>query len=577
MSNMQEEIVDLLVIGSGAGGMITAIRAHDLGLKTLIVEKAALFGGSSAYSGGVVWVPNNKQMKAQGIADSEDEGFRYLEQITQGSSSSVKLRTYVDNAARMLEYLAQNSDVKFTSISKYPDYFPEIEGGKQGGRSCEPDVFNGHLLGDEYERLRMCPKDVHILARLTVRASEGSMFMEGTLYSKWLIVKRLIAYYLDFRARSKGWFNTSLTLGYALVARARYSLMKRDVPLWLNTKLEDLIVENGRVVGAILLQSNVGFKSDSKGEIKPIRVMARKGVVLATGGFDHNAELRKKYQQAPTGSDWAAGAESNTGDAIAIAEKLNADFALMDDAWWCPIFKVPYEQGFIRLVIYEKNMPGAIIVNAKGQRFMNEAAPYNEVVKNIYKANKEDAATIPCYLIFDARYRYNYAVGRYLPGYVAPDKKLHKEAWEFMIKADSLTELAAKLNIDAQGLEQTVKHFNIDADAGKDSLFQRGESAQDRYYTARAKEFKNPCLGPLKQAPFYAVSIWPGDIGTKGGMVTDSSARVLTKEGEPIVGLYATGNCSAAVMGNTYPGAGGTLGPAMTFGFLAAEHAAGYK
>ncbi len=573
MSDVQEEVVDFLVVGSGAGGMTSAIRAHDLGLKTLIVEKAAFFGGSSSYSGGVVWIPNNMEMQAHGLTDSEDEGLRYLEQVTAGSSNTEKLRAYVKHAPRMMAYMAKNTAMKFSMIENYPDYFPELEGGKFGGRSCEPKKFNAHLLGEEFSRLRLLPKDVHILGYLTVMAGDGSDLMEGNFRSKLIIIKKTIVYCLDIRARIKGWFNTSLTLGYALIASARYSLMKRGVPLWLNTKIEELIVEDGRIVGAMLLQAD----EHSPDKQKKIRVTARKGVLLATGGFDHNVELRQKYHQAPTGNDWAAGAESNTGDAIPLVEKLNADFALMDDAWWCPIFKVPYEQGFIRLVIYEKNLPGGIIVNAKGERFMNEAAPYNDVVKSIYKANKEDAATIPCYLIVDARHRHNYAMGRYLPGYAMPDNKLHKEAWDFMTRADTLAELAEKLSIDAEGLEKTVNYFNKEAEVGVDTLFHRGESAQDRYYTARAAEFKNPCLGSLVQPPFYAVTIWPGDIGTKGGMVTDVSARVLKKDGEPIDGLYATGNCSAAVMGNTYPGAGGTIGPAMTFGFLAAEHAAGQE
>lgn len=564
---MREEQVDFLVAGSGAGGMVAAIRAHDLGLKTLVVEKAALYGGSSAYSGGVVWVPNNEWMQKSGMADSEEDALRYLEAITAGSSSTDRLRTYVQQAPRMLRYLQENSDIQYEMIPDYPDYFPELPGGKTGGRSCEPKIFPARLLGGEFARLRMFPRSLHVLGFLHTKASDGHPLMEGGLRGYALLLRRLAAYLFDIHARLRGGRDQSLTLGYALAASARYSLQKRKVPLWLESPIEELLVESGRVTGAIVQR-----QEDGKSE--RVRIVASKGVLLATGGFDHNAVLRNQHQPWANGGAWAAGAESNTGDAVTLVEKVRARLALMHEAWWCPVFRIPQESDFRRLVIFEKNLPGSILVNSRGERFMNEAAPYNDAGRQMFRCNREGAATLPAWLVVDSRFRHNYALGRYMPGYAVPDAVLPEVAWQFLHRDDTLAGLAAKIGVEAAGLARTVERFNQMAAEGKDGDFGRGDSAQDRYYTARTKGFRNPCLGPIAKPPFYAVPVWPGDLGTKGGMVTDSAGRVINEQGVVVAGLYATGNCSAAVMGDTYPGAGGTLGPSMTFGFLAAEDAA---
>lgn len=551
--------VDFLVVGSGAGGMAAAIRAHDLGADTLIIEKASVYGGSTAWSGGVIWVPDNPCMKAKGMADSAAEAMEYLETITAGSSSSERLQAYVEAAPRMMEYFIQHTHLKFQTIEEYPDYYPELSGGKLGGRSCEPCVFEGLLLGDEFKNQNLHDYGYYIFGFLTVLARQGKPLMEGKAEGLWIIFKGLMSYLFNFRARLKGRRPTRLTLGGAIIGMARRSLMDRNVPLWLDSKLTGLIVEEGRVVGASIERDGM-----------QLHIRARKGVLLAMGGFEQNPALREKYQQAPTGSQWTAGAKTNTGDLIAISEKLGLNFKLMDDSWWSPIFKVPNEP-FLRLVIYEKNLPGGIIVNKKGQRFMNEAAPYNDVGKAIYAANA-DGSAIPCYLIFDKKYRYKYPVGPVMPGKNQPDKVLSERLKSWMQSADTLAALAEKIGVDAEGLTDTVQTFNVNARNGVDPDFNRGESAQDRYYTVKA-EGPNPCLDAIEEGPFYAIEVWPGDLGTKGGVITDERARVLDQENQPLQGLYATGNCSAVLMGSTYPGAGGTIGPAMTFGFIAAEEA----
>jgi 3-oxosteroid 1-dehydrogenase len=555
-----DETVDWLVVGSGGGGMTAAIRAHDLGGASLIIEKADVYGGSTALSGGVVWVPNNPLMRQAGMADSAEEGLQYLETVTAGTSTSERLRAFVETAPRMMTYLAQHTHVVFETIPDYPDYYPEEAGGKRGGRSCEPVLFNALELGEELARLRMYAHEDYIMGFLTCTAAEGKPLMKGDRKAGWIMLKKLCAYAFNLRARLRGKRNTDLTLGVALISRARRSLMDRGVPLWLNTKLEDLVVEEGRVVGAVVTR-----------EGETLRIRAHRGVLLAAGGFERNQELRKRYQQAPIATEWTAGAATNTGDTLAIGERVGADVDLLDDAWWCPVFDVP-GRDYGLVVIYEKNLPGGIIVNKLGERFMNEAAPYNDVVKRMYAANSPDAACIPAYLIFDGGFRRKYPVGPVFPSSWRPDWTTPKKLAGFMQKDATLEGLAGQLGIDPRGLVRTVERFNEFARAGQDADFGRGESAQDRYYTVLA-EGPNPNLAEIKEPPFYALEVWPGDLGTKGGLVTDAKARVVNNAGEVIPGLYATGNCSAVTMGRTYPGAGGTIGPAMTFGFIAAEHA----
>ncbi|MBW2419964.1 MAG: FAD-binding protein [Deltaproteobacteria bacterium] len=566
-----DEEVDFLVVGSGAGGMVAALRAHDLGCRTLVVEKAPVYGGSSAISGGVVWVPANHLMAGAGIEDSPEAGLRYLEKITAGSSSPEKLRAYVDTAPRMLEYLDERSHIGFDVIPGYPDYYPEEEGGKTGGRSCEPRVFDAGRLGDEFRRQNMHPKDIYIFGFMTGRATDGKDMMRGGLKGALIILREALLYFFNLKARFKRLHNTRCTLGGALVASARASLLDRGVPVWLDTKLEDLVEEEGRITGAVVTR-----------EGEPLRIAARRGVLLAAGGFERNEKLREQYQRGPTGSEWTAGTVSNTGDTVAIGQRLGAAFDLLEDAWWCPVFRAPFEEHR-RILIFERSLPGGIVVNSLGRRFMNEAAPYNDAVKRIYAANSQEsqeseealgASTIPSYLIFDRRFRRKYPIGPIFPANMQPDWATGEKAEGFLERADTLEGLAAKLGVDAAGLRATVERFNDFARSGKDEDFGRGESAQDRYYTI-FDDAPNPNLATIEKAPYYGCKLWPGDLGTKGGLRTDLHARVMREQGDVIPGLYATGNCSAAVMGHTYPGAGGTLGPAMTFGFRAAEHAGG--
>ncbi len=556
--------VDFLVVGSGAAGMTAALRAADLGGEVLIIEKAPVYGGSTALSGGVVWVPNNPLMAVHRISDSPDAALRYLERVTNGSSSRERLSAYIEAAPRMMATLAQTSHVRFECVTSYPDYYPEEEGGKPGGRSCEPAVFDALQLGAEFGAMRFPPRSkLPIGGRVSFKVADAKVFLSGGAPAAWYMLREVLAYYMNRRARRSGPRNTKLTLGRALIGRLRLSLMDRQVPMWLSTSLTELLRDSGRVTGAVVQHRQ-----------QSLRIEARKGVLLAAGGFERNSALRQRYQEAPTGSEWTAGCEANTGDTITAAAAVGASFDLMDQAWWCPCVLAPSPAGDRSwVVIFEKNLPGSIVVNQRGRRFLNEAGPYDDVVKAMYAANAPDTPAIPAYFIFDGRYRRHYACGPLLPSLAAPDRFVPAEMkTDFFTKDATLEGLARKVGIDGAALVDTVRRFNQFAAGGKDPEFGRGDSLQDHFYPGEVPG-TNPNLGALVRPPFYAVRMFPGDLGTKGGCRTDTCARVLTAAGEPIEGLYAAGNCSASVMGRSYPGAGATIGPAMTFGFVAAEHA----
>jgi 3-oxosteroid 1-dehydrogenase len=556
--------VDWLVVGSGAAGMTSALIAHDLGATTLVVEKSHLYGGSSAMSGGALWVPANHHMAKLGEPDSRADALRYLMGITDGEADPALVDIYLDTAPAMVRYLEARSRVAFAAVSGYPDYYPEREGGRFGARTIEPLPFDALELGDQFPLQRPFSERGFFLGMISITAREVKTMLGGGWRMYALLLRQIFFWAIHWRARLRLGMQTSrLTLGRALTGSLRRSLMDRKVPLWLDCPLVELLRDGeGRVVGGVVER-----------EGQRLEVRARKGVLLASGGFEHNAELRRRHQPPPTGSDWALGAESNTGDAVALGEKLGAAFRLMDDAWWCPVFKVPGE-SMPHISVVEKGMPGSMMVNARGERFMNEAAPYNDMVKSMYTADSEECSAIPAYMIFDADFRQKHSCGPVKPGFVQPDHRLPPELQAFLQRAESLSELAGKLGMDAPLLEASVQRFNEFARSGKDEDFHRGESAHDRYYSDPRVE-PNSCLAPVERSPFYAAAVYPGDLGTKGGLHTDRHARVLDVAGEPIAGLYAAGNCAASMMEHTYPGAGGTIGPAMTFGWLASHHAFG--
>jgi 3-oxosteroid 1-dehydrogenase len=553
------QAVDLLVVGSGAGAMTAAICAHDLGARTLLIEKTGQYGGSSAMSGGSLWIPNNHYMAAAGITDTPEEALSYLKGVTRGTVPEEKLRAYVESAPEMLRYLTEHTRLRMQAMLTYTDYYPEVPGGKPGARSIEAEHFDARLLGDEFERMREPAVQELVMGRMSMTATEAHHLLAR--HPGWIgLTARIMGrYWTDVAGRLASKRDRCLSLGNALVGMLRRSLMDRGIPLWLDTAARELVVESGRVVGVVAERN--GTRCRLRGDT---------AVVLAAGGFESSDQMRKQYLPNPTKAEWTAGNPGNTGDAIRMAMSLGAGIDLMDEAWWGPTTVVPGEAR-ARMLVIEKGLPGCILVNQRGARFVNEASPYIDIVHAQYAADRPEARSVPAYMIFDGTYRRKYPFGPFFQASQQPDWMLPKALRGYLKKSNTVEGLAAALGVDAAGLRATIQKMNEYARAGRDPEFRRGESLFDRYY-GDEKVKPNPCLAPLDEPPFYGIETYPGDLGTKGGLKTDVEARVLTEEGKVIPGLYAIGNCAASVMGPTYPGAGGTMGPAMTFAYIVARN-----
>ena len=557
-----DEAVDLLIVGSGAGAMTAALVGYDAGASVLLIEKSDLYGGSSAMSGGGFWVPNNHLMAGVGIEDNPEDAWTYLRETTAGDVPEDRLRAYLEKAPEMVKYLSERTRAEFVALPEYADYYQRVPGSRPGGRSLEPTNFDAGLLEDEFLKMREQNPQMLIMKRIFMTVYEARTMLTRT--PGWIgITMRLMArYWLDLPWRFKSPRDRNLAMGNALVGMLRRSLMDRDIPLWLNTPAQELIVEDDRVVGVA-----------AEREGRPIRIRADKGVVLAAGGFEGSQTMREQYLPNPTRTEWSCANKNNTGDAINMGQKLGAALDLMSDAWWGPTTVVPGEEH-ARMLVIEKSLPGSILVNKAGERFVNEAAPYIDVVNSMQAQDSPEKPCVPAYLVFDASFRQKYPCGPILQASQQPDRFLRGALASYFKKADTLDALAAQLGVDAKGLAASVQKINDYARTGEDLDFHRGETVFDRYY-GDEKVTPNPCLAPIEKPPFYGLEAYPGELGTKGGLRTDANARVLKESGEAIPGLYAIGNCSASVMGHSYPGAGSTLGPATTFGYIAAHHATG--
>ena len=558
-----DHTIDWLVVGTGAGAMTSAIVAHDLGATTMLLEKGPLYGGSSAMSGGGLWVPNNHLMAGVGITDSYDDSLAYLLAVTAGSVAEKRLRAYLDQSPKMAKYLCEKTRVDLVSLPEYPDYYPNAPGSRPGGRALEPKAFHSRNLGDEFLKMRETAIQELIMGRVSMTVAEARILFCKTPGWVALMLRLMAGYWLDLPWRFRSARDRKLGMGNALVGMLRASLLDRGVPLWLDAPARELVVEDGRVVGVVAERDG-----------RPMRIRGAKGVVLGAGGFDASQSMREKYLPGPTRAEWSAANPTSTGDAIEMGLAIGAAIDLMDDAWWSPTTVVPGEAR-ARLLVIEKSLPGTIMVNKKGQRFVNEALPYNDVVNAMYAKNTADAATVPCQLIFDATARAKYPLGPFLPGAQQPDWALPgRIRREYLKKADTIEALATLVGVDPAGLRATVTRFNEQVRSGKDLDFHRGETVIETYY-GDANTKPNPCLAPIEKPPYYAIETYAGDFGTKGGLCVDEKAHVLRENGDVIPGLYAIGNCSSATMGRTYPGPGSTLGPATTFGYVAAHDACG--
>ncbi|MDD2222025.1 MAG: FAD-binding protein [Pseudomonas sp.] len=560
---------DLVVVGSGAGALTSAITAAAKGLRVLVVEKMDKYGGTSALSGGGIWIPCNHHFKAKGGQDTPEKAWTYLKNAIGDDIDEPRVRTYIEKAPEMIKWLEKNSRVRYAVAEKYPDYYPHLEGFLPGGRTLDPELFDISSLKDELPNLREASRGNMLMGKISWTARHAHIAMSKSRGWRLMVIWMMLRYKLDFMWRKKTGEKRDrrTALGNALIASLRASLIDKGVPVWLNTNFVELIEEDGRVCGVVV-------ERDGKQQ----RIRADKGVILGAGGFEQNPVLREKYLPQPNKVEWCTTPEgANTGAGLEAGQKLGAATALLDWAWWTPSFLVPGETK-ARGVFAERAFPGAIVVNSLGKRFVNEATPYLEFVTAMYADNQDtQGKSIPSWVVFDSKFRFSYAMGPLMPGQIMPDSRLRKE-WlnTLYFKADTLEALAAKINVDVAGLQATVKKINHYAETGIDEDFARGGNVFDRYY-GDSNITPNPCLAPVAKGPYYAMPIQAGDIGTKGGLLTNKHAQVVKPDGQVIPGLYAIGNTSASVMGTTYPGAGGTLGPAMTFGYIAALDAAARK
>lgn len=542
---------DVIVVGSGAAGMTAALTAADAGLHTLVVEKAPCFGGSTARSGGGIWVPGNEVLRAEGIRDTPQEARDYLRSIIGDVVPEERVAAYLDAGPRMLSFVLRHTPLRLRWVRNYSDYYPEAPGGKVSGRSLEPRPFDGTRLGEELPHL----EPDYGRAPLNVVVTQADY--------RWLNLlarhPRGLLRVLRVGLRWMGGVVTRKRLlgrGQALAAGLRAGLLQAGIEVRLNTALSELDVEDGRVTGVTVLAGG-----------SAVRLRARHGVVLASGGFEHNEAMRKKYQREPIGTEWTVGAKANTGAGIEAGERIGAALELMDDAWWGP--SVPLTGG-PWFALAERSLPGSIMVNERGERFVNESAPYVEAVHAMYggRYGRGDgpAENLPAWIVFDQRYR-----NRYMFAGIGPRQPFPGRWYKagVVTKASSIERLAEQIGIPAPSLAATVERFNGFATDGTDPDFHRGDSRYDHYY-GDPRNRPSPSLGALRTPPFYAVPMVPGDLGTKGGLRTDADARVLRADGSVVAGLYAAGNVSSPVMGHTYAGPGATIGPAMTFGYLAA-------
>ena len=561
MSSQFDHTVDVLVIGSGGGGMTAALKADAAGLSTLIVEKSAKFGGSTALSGGGIWVPGAPAQRRAGYTPDPEGVFDYLKTITGGLVSDARLRAYVDAAPEMMDFLEHCSDwFEFVWKPGYADYYPELPGGSERGSTINVPEIDLRKLGAEEQNLlaplALAPKGIWFAPKDLRLFYQVRQNWRG----KAVLVKLI---WRMFRARVFG--DRMAAIGQSLMARMRLALQEHDIPLWLSAPMTELITDvDGRVVGAVVERDGAA-----------IRIAARGGVVLATGGFDHDMQWRRRYLPLLE-QDWSFGNPAATGDGIRAGEKVGAATDLLDEAWWFPAMCWP--DGRLQFMLNERMMPAQFVVNGAGKRFINEAAPYMDFAHAMIEGQRSGVDHVPCWLVTDIGSFHRYVVGGHLPipkvpfAPVPTGRKI-PQAWldsGIVAAAASFEELAVKIGVPAGELCDTAERFNDLARRGHDDDFNRGDSAYDNYYGDPT--LPNPNLAPLGKPPYLAFQIILGDLGTSGGLLTDEHARVLREDSSVIAGLYATGNTSAAVMGRSYAGAGATIGPAMTFGYVAAQH-----
>jgi 3-oxosteroid 1-dehydrogenase len=562
MTTAWDRSVDLLIAGSGGGGMVAGLAALDCGLEPLIVEKQSLVGGSTGLSGGIVWLPNNPLMRADGIADSHEDGLAYLGDVVGdigAASSPARREMFLTAGYEMINFLIRKG-VRLIRCDGWSDYYPNHKGGNESGRAVEGIPFDAAELGSWHDKVQPPLAKNYGYVVLTNELRSVQYFNRSP--RAFAVATKVFARTAAAKARRA----QILTNGSSLIAQMLKALLDlggNQPPLWTNTAMEDLIIEDGRVVGARVNRDGV-----------PVNVEARKGVLLAAGGFGHNKEMRRRYSgDQPNEGQWSIANAGDTGEVLETAMRLGAKTDLLDEAWWLPSVFIANGGAVAASLGSGRQRPGAIYVDSTGRRFCNESNSYVEVGKAMY-ANK----AVPCWMIFDDGYVRRYVTSASPLKPLKRNQHLPAELIEKGAVKRGLTiaDLARQIDLPADELSRTIERFNRFSAKGLDPDFGRGQSAYNDCLGDPGFR-PNAAIGPLERAPYYATRVLPADVGTCGGVLTNEHAQVLDQEDGVIDGLYATGNTTATVMGRTYPGAGASIANSMVFGYVAARHAAGRK
>jgi 3-oxosteroid 1-dehydrogenase len=545
-TNVWDVDTDFLVAGTGVAGLSAAITARRNGLDVLVLESTDKWGGTTAISGGGLWLPNNPLMVADHAGDSIEAAFEYMKYTigTPGPWASDQRKLAFLAAIPHYVTTLAHEGVQWTRAKAYPDYYPDVIGGRVG-RALEVQPFNARTLGDDAKRMReggiplpVKTDDVWLLTRAW---STPGGFVRGA---------RLVLRTLGGAVRGQH----LVGMGAALAGTLMFITRRRGVPVWLSAPLQELVVEEGRVVGAVVERAGTS-----------VRVRARRGVMLAAGGFARNPQWRSHYQGL---EGWTSAPVGQSGQGIAAGADAGGALAMMEDAWWGSAAAIPGHEHEGAFLLSERSDPWSIIVDQRGNRFLNESESYVDFGHHML-AHHAQIPAIPSWLVLDHRHRTHFLATVFM----MPGAKKSLLAAGELVEGKTLPELAAKMDVDPATFLATIERFNTFARAGVDRDFGRGRTVYDNYYGNPLVK-PNPNLGPIEQGPFQALKVYPGDLGTKGGLVTDVHARVVRPDGSVIEGLYAAGNNTASVMGHTYPGPGSTIAPAGVFGFLGALHAA---
>jgi succinate dehydrogenase/fumarate reductase flavoprotein subunit len=554
---------DVLVVGTGASGMSTAVTAAAQGLKVIVAEKEPLFGGTTARSGGWLWIPGTRLATEQGIHEPPGAARAYLQHEATTHFDPARVDAFLENGPKAVEFFTRQTAVQFDMPAVFPDYHAEAVGGQPGGRSMVTRPFDGRELGPRIKKLAPPLPELTVFGMMLGSGKEIWHFMRAfqSFESFAYVAKRLSRHFLDVLRHGRG---MTLTNGNALAGRLAKAGMDQGVDVWLDSPVRKLIVEGQAVVGAIV---------DREGSAVTVRV--RRGVVLAAGGFPHDVERRKQlFPHAPTGREHVTPSpEANTGDGLRLAESVGGrvDASIPHAAAWVPTSVTTRKDGSRGVMPHfiDRAKPGVIAVTRKAKRFTNEGNSYHDFVQDLVAATKGDKE-IFAWEICDHRTLREYGMGCVAPFPLPIGRHLRTG---YLQRGNTVVELAQKIGVDASTLRATIDAFNANARTGADPEFGKGSKAYNRYQ-GDALNTPNPCVRPLETGPYYAIKLVIGDIGTFAGLVTDAQTRVLDEAGRPINGLYAVGNDAASIMGGNYPGAGITLGPALTFGYIAGNQLA---